>query len=121
MKNFDNFKKTLLNDTEYLEFNRLNSKGEKMNLVLVHNQRYGKNSLPYLWYKSGYTGKELNNYIIVQTEVVQPNGDCRILYNPQIYSRGGRFLINFKWLFEDTEKNRQRLIDKVASLFYRGD
>lgn len=79
----------------------------------------GKNSLPYLWYKAGYTDKILDTYLCVHTYCTDSEGGCSGKYNPQEKRSddGKRNVINFDWLFENTEENKQKLINEVIRLF----
>lgn len=79
----------------------------------------GKNSLPYLWYKAGYTDKILDTYLSVDTSCTDSEGNCYHRYNPQTKrsNDGKRNVINFDWMFENTEENKQKLINECIRLF----
>ena len=97
-----------------------NEKGETLLIELSECENSGgKKSNPYLWYKAGYTDKILNTYICIHTYVTDSEGNCRGAYNPQekISEDGKRLVINFDWMFENTEENRQKLIDECIRLF----
>ena len=79
----------------------------------------GKNSLPYLWHKAGYTDKVLNTYLCIHTYCTDSEGNCYGIYNPQTKRSedGKRNVINFDWMFENTEENKQKLINETIRLF----
>lgn len=79
----------------------------------------GKNSLPYLWYKAGYTDKILETYLCIHTYCTDSEGNCFNRYNPQSKRSddGKRNVINFGWMFENTEENKRKLINEVIRLF----
>lgn len=79
----------------------------------------GKNALPYLWYKAGYTDKILDTYLCIHTYCTDSEGNCYGRYNPQTKESedGKRNVINFDWMFENTEENKQKLINEVIRLF----
>lgn len=103
------------NYRELLQFNKTNKNGEKMLLEVSHCSGYGTKSLPYIWFRNGYTDKEINKYLFIKTYVDLPDGSCQGLYNPQIPDCQ---LIDFDWHFADNKKNRQKLINEVARRFY---
>lgn len=79
----------------------------------------GKNALPYLWYKAGYTDKILDTYLCIHTYCTDSEGNCYGRYNPQTKESddGKRNVINFDWMFENTEENKQKLINETIRLF----
>lgn len=79
----------------------------------------GKNSLPYLWYKAGYSDRILNTYLSIDTSCTDSEGNCWHRYNPQTKrsDNGKRNVINFDWMLENTEENKQKLINEVIRLF----
>lgn len=107
-------------------FADLNARGEKIQFEL---SRCGdglencKNSLPYLWKKNGYINRVLPNYWCVSVYATENNGNCWGWYNPQtleceklaksrkIVER--RNIINFNYMLEATEENKQKLIDEI--------
>lgn len=79
----------------------------------------GKNALPVLWKKHGFIDRVLETYICIHTEVTDTEGNSYRAYNPQtkLSEDGKRYVINFDWMFENTEENKQRLIDECIRLF----
>lgn len=97
-----------------------NKKGETLTIELSEcTNPGGKKSLPYLWYKAGYTDKILDTYLCVHTYCTDSEGGCSGKYNPQEKRSddGKRNVINFDWMFESTEENKQKLINECISLF----
>ena len=101
---------------DFIKFLDANSKGEKMQIEISHNESYGNNSLPHFWYENGYTDKELNKYIVCHCCIELDDGVGVSKYNPQLNKD---FKINFDWLLEDVEDNEELLIDEIASRFYK--
>lgn len=117
MKNFKGYTvmNELGNNEECLYFNNSNAKGETMIVTISHNESYGKKSLPYMWYKKGYTDREINKYLTCRTYVEKIDSPALEKYNPQLTKN---LKINFEWLLEDTEENKQILIDEIAKRFF---
>ena len=104
----------------YIKFFKPNCKDEKMLMVLSHCESHGTKSLPHLWFKNGYTDREINKYLTCNCYVDLPDGSCLEKYNPHIIG-GPRPRINFDWLLEDTEENIQKFIAEVAKRFYKAE
>ena len=97
-----------------------NKKSEMLMIELVECKNPGgKNALPFLWYKSGYTNKILDTYLCIHTHCRDSEGNCCSKYNPQTKTSddGNRNVINFDWMFENTEENKQKLINEAIRLF----
>lgn len=97
-----------------------NAKQETMVIEIVHCENPGgRNSLPYLWYKHGYTDKVMETYIGCNTYVHDSENSCYGIYNPteKLSDDGKRNVINFDWLLEDTEENRKKIIEACIELF----
>lgn len=97
-----------------------NQKEETLTIELLEcTNPGGKNSLPYLWYKAGYTSKVLDTYLCIHTYCRDSEGNCYGRYNPQTKrsDNGKRNVINFDWMFENTEENKQKLINEAIRLF----
>lgn len=99
---------------------RKNKKGESLIIELTDCKNPDRgNTLPILWKKYGYTNKLLNTYICVKTYCTDSDGNCYDRYNPQIKLSEDkkRRIINFDWMLENTEDNKQKLIDEVIYRF----
>ena len=104
----------------WITVNEPNAKGETL-IIELHRRinPKGKNALPELWKKHGFIDRVLETYICVHTYATDTEGNCYGRYNPQtkLSEDGKRNVINFEWMFEDTEENEQKLVDEVLRLF----
>lgn len=114
-----NFKIEKLAETrELITFTEPNSKGEKIAVeftkCIPDNSR--KYSLPRIWKKNGHISKLLNSYWCIDTYVTDDKG-CWGRYNPQtkLSDDGKRSLINFDFMLEATEENKQLLLDEIVT------
>lgn len=97
-----------------------NEKGETLLIELSECENPGgKNALPVLWKKSGFIDRVLDTYICIHTYVTDTEGNCYGRYNPQnkLSDDRKRYVINFDWMFENTEENKQKLIDECIRIF----
>lgn len=97
-----------------------NAKQETMTIEIVGCENPGgKNSLPYAWYRNGWTEKVMETYICCHTYVHDSEGNCYGKYNvtEKRSDDRKRNVINFDWLFEDTEENRKKIIEACIKLF----
>ena len=97
-----------------------NEKGETLLIELSEcTNPGGKNALPVLWKKHGFIDRVLETYICIHTYVTDTEGNCFGRYNPQtkLSDDGKRHVINFDWMFENTEENKQKLIDECIRIF----
>lgn len=110
--------------TWFYTFTDVNEKGEKLVIELTKVSVSGSlhNSLPMLWNKKGYIDRVLETYWCIQTYVKDTEGNSFGLYNPQhkleVDEDGrNRSVINFEWMFEATEENKEKLLNEVYQLF----
>lgn len=99
-------------------FTEPNAKGERIQFELTACHNPGdKNSLPYLWKKHKFIDRVLETWWNLQVYVTNENG-CFGRYNPtvKLSEDGKRQVINFDWMLEATEENKQKLIDEVYRL-----
>lgn len=109
----------------FYNFTEPNAKGETLVIEVSKNEDIPKweNSLPKLWKKEGYTDKVLETYWSISTYVRDTEGACYGRYNPQVKvelnleTGNSHPVINFDWMFEATEENRQKLLDEVYRFF----
>ena len=103
----------------FYTFTDTNAKGEKLIIELnkCEDWKESKKSLPKLWKKGGYINRVLETYWSIQTYVKDSEGNSYGMYNPQVKKENGKPSINFDWMFEATEKNKQKLINEVYRLF----
>lgn len=103
-----------------VEVQETNAKKETMVIELYEcTNPGGKNSLPYLWYKEGWTETELETYLSMNTYVTDSEGNCRGAYSPTVkYSEEKkRFVLDFDWMLENTPENQEKLINEAVSRF----
>lgn len=101
-------------------FTDTNKKGESLIIELSKNEDSSfKNSLPKLWYKNGYTNRILESYWSIGTYVKDSEGQSYGRYNPQhkISDDKKRSALNFDWMLEATEENKEKLINEVYQIF----
>ena len=104
----------------FYTFTEPNAKGEKLVIELIKCDNLGgKDALPVLWKKHGYTDKVLETYWSIHTYIEDAEGRGWKAYNPQSKRSedGKRSEINFNWMFEATEENKEKLLDEVYRLF----
>jgi hypothetical protein len=104
----------------FYEFTEPNAKGETIVLELMKCTNSGSSqALPILWHKHGAIDRVLETYWCVETYATDTEGMCYGRYNPQskLSEDGKRAVINFDWMFEATEENKQKLIDEAFRLF----
>lgn len=104
----------------FYRFTDVNEKGEKLIIELMKCEDYSsKKSLPKLWKKSGYLDRVLETYWCIETYVKDTEGNFYGMYNPQhkLSKDKKRMVIDFDWMFEATEENREKLINEVYQLF----
>lgn len=103
---------------ERVEFT--NQKGENVLVILSrsHSEKKNKYNLMNQWIKCGYTKKFIADRITVETYATNEKNECYGHYNPthKLSDDGKRMVINFEWVLEDTEENRQKIIDEVIRL-----
>ena len=77
---------------------------------------WGKNDLPTLWAKAGYTKEVLPNYLCLHTYVTDKDGHSYMDYNPQdrIAWDGKRRVIDFEWMLTVSQENIERLLSEVV-------
>lgn len=98
---------------ELYTFEERNSKGEKIQVEFIKSS----GSLAQIWFEKGYTDKLLNTYWSVDVFATQENGLCLGKYNPTIKPRTNK--LNFKWVLEATEENKQKLLNEIIKRAYK--
>ena len=107
-------------NTTWITFKEKNKRCEELTIELtLCTDLDSKNSLPKLWYKNGYTERVLDTYWSVNTYVKDSEGRSWGKYNPQTKRSedGKRIIINFDWMMEATEENRNKIINEVYRIF----
>lgn len=104
-----------------VRFNDKNSKGESLLIDFIYckDDSTYKNSLPKTWHKNGYIDRVLETYWCIDVEVKDSEGRSWRKYEPTTKRSedGKRSVINFDWMMEATEENKNKLIDEVYRLF----
>ena len=110
--------KQLAEHSFFYTFEERNSKGEQIEVEfnLIENNHTAR-SIMRLWYKNGYTKKELPSCWSVQTYVTDKKGHCWGRYNPQAYPHTNR--INFDYVLEGTEENKEFLLNEICKLAFQ--
>lgn len=105
----------------FLRFKEKNTIGESLliELCLCQDDPNWKNSNPKVWYKNGYTDRVLELYWHVDPEVRDSEGRGWRKYDIQrkLSDDGKRMVINFDWMLEATEENKEILINEIYNLF----
>lgn len=98
-----------------------NEKGEKLTVELVKiiDDLKDRKSFMNLWKKEGYIKEVLPSRWSIHTYVDDSDGNCRGAYNPmhKLSDDGKRYVINFEWMFEATEENKEKLLEEVYKRF----
>ena len=103
----------------FYTFTDTNAKGEKICFELSKCENSGgSHALPVLWAKSGYIDRVLDTYWCLEVYATDTERQCWGRYNPctKLSEDGKRAVINFDWMFESTEENREKLIEEVYRL-----
>jgi len=100
----------------WYKFTEQNAKCETLTIELSKCTNYGGSyALPVLWKQHGYMDRVLETYWCIHTYVEDTEGNSYGRYNPQ--TKQGKYGINFNWMFEATEENKEKLIDEAFRLF----
>ena len=96
-----------------------NNKGESLVVVLhrLITDMEDKKTLPNLWKKEGYIEDVKATYWHVETYAEDTENNCFMGYNPQVKAEDKRRVINFEWILEGTEENRQKILGEIYNLF----
>ena len=104
----------------WYKFTEQNAKGETFTIELSKRTNCGgSHALPVLWHKNGMIDRVLETYWSIETYATDTEGNCYGRYNPQhkLSEDGKRAVINFNWMFETTEENKEKLLNEVFRLF----
>ena len=108
---------TLTNNSESrhtFTMNKKNAKGEKIVIELTRcDNPGGKQSLPYIWNKKGFTSYVLPHWWSVDVSATDADGVCRHAYNPQSTKKDGRNVVNFEFLMAATSANLCIIFDEI--------
>lgn len=104
----------------WYEFTKPNAKGETLIIELsLCTNSGGSHALPVLWKKNGYIDRVLETYWNIEVYVTDTEGASWGRYNPQtkLSEDGKRLVINFDWMLEATEENKEKILNEVYRLF----
>ena len=107
--------------TWFYYFKEANEKGETFIIELSKCTNSGSNNaLPVLWKKNGYIDRVLETYWCLNTYVTDTERNCYGRYNPQhkLSEDKKREVLNFDWMFEATDENKEKLLDEALKIFY---
>lgn len=111
---------------ELIRFNSPTPSGERVTIELSRISGDGANMAR--WVKSGALPAPLPQWWSVSAVAEDQTGMQRERYNPQIKTEpimdskkqvGAHQVINFEWMLEATEDNRQKIIDEVERLAFQ--
>ena len=105
----------------FYKFKEKNKLGENLTVEIseTYPNNTSTNSLPNLWKQHGFTNKLYDNYLNVDCYVTDKNGTCWGKYNPteKLADDKKRNVINFDYMLEVSEENKNFLLDKIYKLF----
>lgn len=109
--------------TTWYKFIDKNKKGESLTVEIseTYPDNKSKHSLPNLWLEHGFTTKLYTSYLNVNCYCYDEKGNCYGKYNPteKLSDDGKRMVINFDYLLEVSEKNKQYLLDLIYKMFMK--
>lgn len=97
-----------------------NAKGEKIVIEISHCEDYGgKNTLPALWFKAGWTPELLTTFWSLHTYIKDEQGNGYGCYNCQekLDHTKKRMVINFDWMEKATEESFEKLLRETLRRF----
>lgn len=109
--------------TTWYKFMDKNKKGESLVVEIseTHPDNKSKSSLPNLWLKHGFTNKLYSSYLNVDCYCYDKKGNEHSRYNPttKLSDDGKRMVIDFDYLLEVSEENKQYLLDLIYKMFMK--
>lgn len=114
--------------SSFYYFKEPNQIGETLVIEFYKNEMgRDKHSLPHIWFKEGLTDHLMECFWSVITYVHTEEGECLGIYNPQVTVKetlsghGYSQTLDFTWILDATEENRQKIIDEVWKRFISPD
>lgn len=99
----------------WVTINEANSDGETLIFELTKCiNPGGKNSIPALWYKNGYTKTLLSSFWSLNTFVTHEKYGCYRAYDPTVKDN---HQINFDYMLEATPENAEIIIKEMIRRF----
>lgn len=87
-------------------------------LILVYTDIKDKNSLPYLWYKNGYTKEIINNYISLDTCYTDEQNYSYRYYNPCTKKVNDKTVIDFDYILPIDEFNIEKIVVDAIDMYH---
>ena len=99
--------------TFWIEFKEKNQKQESIVVELTECE------VPEVWYKNKYVSKDIKSYWSTHTYVEDSEGFGHGNYNIQhkLSNDKKMFEIDFNWVFEATEENKEKLLNEIYTQF----
>ncbi|WP_243344574.1 hypothetical protein [Anaerococcus sp. AGMB09787] len=88
-------------------------------LTLVYTDIKDKNSLPYLWYKNGYTKEIINNYISLDTCYTDNLHRSFHYYNPTTKKVANKTVIYFDYILPINNTNVKKIILDTLDMYHK--
>lgn len=101
---------------EFYCFNDRNSKDERIQVEFVKIENDHKGHFINIWYERGLIKEKFKNYWNVIVYSYDKEGNCYGRYNPQILPHGTK--INFDWVLEATEENKECILHEIIKRAY---
>lgn len=99
----------------WISINEANSDGETLIFELTKCiNSGGKNSIPALWYKNGYTKTLLSSFWSLNTFVTHERYGCYRAYDPTVKDN---HQINFDYILEATPENAEIIVKEMIRRF----
>lgn len=99
----------------WITINEANSDGETLIFELTKCiNPGGKNSIPALWYKNGYTKTLLSSFWSLNTFVTHEKYGCYRAYDPTVKDN---HQINFDYMLEATPENAEIIVKEMIRRF----
>lgn len=99
----------------WVTVNEANTDGETLVFELSKSiNPGGKNSLPVLWHKKGYTKTLLFSFWSLKTFVSHEKYGCFRAYDPTVKDNGQ---INFDYILEATPENAGKIVTEIIRRF----
>lgn len=106
----------------FYKFKEKNKLGETLTVEISEtfvDNNLKSDTLPKLWKKHGFTNTLYDSYLNVDCYVIDKEGTCWEKYNPtrKLSEDKKRKIINFNYLLEVSEENKQYLLDLIYKMF----
>lgn len=100
----------------FYTFDERTPKGELLQVGFWKVVNDHKGHLINLWYKKGWLKEPVKSYWSIDVYVTDQKGECHDRYNPTVTKD---HKVNFDWVIEATEENKEKLLDEIVRLAYQ--